>query len=86
LNPEVIRARNEPEQTLKDQVDNILKTISLQRQRAIKNNENVIHIITLLRIKPPDRAYFMNNFTNKALRQKLDLNGVKFINTSSDTM
>ena len=27
----------------------------------IKNNESVIHIITLLRIKPSDRAYFMNN-------------------------
>ena len=86
LDPEVIRARNEPEQTLEDQVDNILKTISLQRQRAIKNNESVIHIITLLRIKPSDRAYFMDNFRTKALKQNLDLNGVKFINTSSDTI
>lgn len=59
-------ARNEPDQTLEDQVDNLLKTISLQRQRAIKNNESVIHIITLLQIKPSDRAYFMNNFKTKA--------------------
>jgi hypothetical protein len=86
LDPEVIRARNEPDQTLEDQVDNLLKTISLQRQRAIKNNESVIHIITLLRIKPSDRAYFMNNFKTKALKQNLDLNGVKFINISSDTI
>jgi len=86
LDPEIIRARNEPEQTLEDQVDNLLKTISLQRQRAIKNNESVIHIITLLRIKPSDRAYFMNNFKTKALKQNLDLNRVKFINTSSDTI
>ena len=84
LDPEVIRARNEPEQTLEDQVDNLLKTISLQRQRAIKNNESVIHIITLLRIKPSDRAYFIDNFKQKALRQNLDLNGIKFINTSSN--
>lgn len=86
LDPEVIRirARGEPYQSLEDQVDNILKTISLQRQRAINNNESVIHIITLLRIKPSDRAYFMNNFKTKALKQNLDLNGVKFMNTSSD--
>jgi hypothetical protein len=86
LDPKVIRARNEPEQSLEDLVDNLLKSISLQRQRAIKNNESVIHIITLLRIKPSYRAYFMNNFKTKALRQNLDLNGVKFINTSSDTI
>ena len=86
LDPEVIRARNESEQTLEDQVDNLLKTISEQRQRAIKNNESVIHIITLLRIKSSDRAYFMNNFKTKALKQNLDLNGVKFINISSDTI
>ena len=86
LDPEVTRARNEPDQTLEDQVDNLLKTISRQRQRAIKNNESVIHIIPLLRIKPSDRAYFMNNFKTKALKENLDLNGVKFINTSSDTI
>ena len=86
LDPEVIRARGEPYQTLEDQVDNLLKTISLQRKRAIENNESVIHIITLLRIKPSDRAYFINNFKTKALKQDLDLNGVKFINTSSDTI
>jgi hypothetical protein len=84
LDPEVMRARNEPYQSLEDQVDTILKTISLQRQRAIENNESVIHIITLLRIKPSDRAYFMENFKQKALRQNLDLNGIKFMNTSSD--
>ena len=86
LDPEVIRARDEPYQSLEDQVDNLLETISSQRQRAIDNNESVIHIITLLRIKPSDRAYFMNNFKTKALKQNLDLNGVKFINTSSDTI
>lgn len=52
LDPEVIRARNEPEQSLEDQVNNLLKTISIQRQRAIENQESVIHIINLLRIKP----------------------------------
>jgi len=67
-------------------VADLLKTISIQRQRAINNNESVIHIITLLRIKPSDRAYFMNNFKTKALKQNLDLNGVKFINTSNDTI
>ena len=66
------------------QIFNLLKSISLQRQRAIRNNESVIHIITLLRIKPSNRAYFMNNFKTKALNQDLDLNGVKFINTFSD--
>ena len=65
-------------------MDNLLETISSQRQRAIDNNESVIHIITLLRIKPSDRAYFINNFETKALKQNLDLNGVKFMNTSSD--
>lgn len=68
LDPEVIRARNESEQTLEDQVDNILKTISIQRQRAIENQETVIHIITLLRMKPSGRSYFMNNFKHKALK------------------
>jgi len=68
LDPEVIRARNESEQTLEDQVDNILKTISIQRQRAIENQETVIHIITLLRMKPSGRYYFMNNFKHKALK------------------
>jgi len=86
LDPEVIRARNEPEQTLEDQVENLLKTISRQRQRAINNYESVIHSMTLLRIKPSDRAYFINNFKTKALKQNLDLNGVKFFNTSSDTI
>jgi hypothetical protein len=86
LDPEVIRARNEPEQTLEDQVDKLLETISKQRQRATKYQETVIHIITLLRIKPSDRAYFMRNFRNKALKQNLDLTGVKFINTSIDTI
>ena len=86
LDPEVIRARGEPYQSFEDQVDNLLKTIYLQRQRAIKYNESVIHIITLLRIKPSDRAYFMNNFKTKAVKQNLDLNGVQFINTSSDTI
>ena len=86
LDPEVIRARNEPPQTLEDQVDNLLKTISIQRERAIKYNESVIHIITLLRIKPSERTYFMTNFRIKALKQNFDLNGVKFINTSSDTI
>jgi hypothetical protein len=28
LDPEVIRARNEPDQTLEDQVENLLETIS----------------------------------------------------------
>lgn len=86
LDREVMRARYEPYQSLEDQVDNLLKTIFLQRQRAINNNESVIHIITLLRIKPSDRAYFMNNFKTKALKQNLDLNGVKFMRTSSDTI
>jgi len=84
LDPEIIRARDEGDQTLENQVDNLLKTISLQRKRAIDNDESVIHIITLLRIKPADRLYFTNNFKAKALIQNLDLNGVKFINTSSD--
>ena len=85
LDPEVIRARDEPYQSLEDQVDNLLETISSQRQRTINYNESVIHIIiTLLRIKPSDRAYFMNNFKPKALKQNLDLNGMKFMNTSSD--
>lgn len=69
FDPEVIRARNESEQTLEDQVENILKTISIQRQRVIDNQETVIHIITLLRMKPSDRSYFMNNFKHKALKQ-----------------
>ena len=86
MDPEVIRARGEPYQSLEDQVNNLLKTISLQRQRAINNNESVIHIITLLRIKLSDRAYFMNNLKTKALQQNLDLNGVRFMNTSSDTI
>ena len=85
LDTEVIRARSEPYQSFEDQVNNLLKTISLQRQRTINHNESVIHIIiTLLRIKPSDRAYFRNNFKTKALKQNLDLNGVKFMNTSSN--
>lgn len=79
-----MRARGEPYQSLEDQVDNLLESIVSQRQRARDNNESVIHIITLLRIKPSDRAYFMNNFKTKGLKQNLDLNGVKFMNTSSD--
>jgi hypothetical protein len=67
-------------------VDNILKTIYKQRQRAIDNNETVIHIITLLRIKPSDRAYFMQNLENKVVQQKLDVIGIQFINTSIDTI
>ncbi len=81
-----MRARNEAEQTLEDQVDNILESISTQRQRAIEHNESVIHIINLLRIKPSERAYFMANFKTKALKQNLDLNGVTFINISSNTI
>ena len=84
LDPEVMRAWGEPYQSLEDQVDNLLKTMALHRKRAIDNDESVIHIITLLRIKPSDRAYFMNNFKIKALNQNFDMNGVAFINTSSD--
>ena len=86
LDPEVIRARNEPEQSLEDQVNNLLKTISIQRERALKYNESVVHIINLLRIKTSDRAYFMENFRVKALKQNLDITGIRFINTSSYTI
>jgi hypothetical protein len=84
LDPEVISPRGEVDETLEDQVDNLLKTIPLQHKRAIDNGESVIHIITLLRIKPSDRIYFMDNFKAKAIMEKLDLNGIKFINKSSD--
>ena len=57
--------RNEPYQSLEDQVDNILEVVFNQYERANKLNESVIHIVTLLRIKPADRIYFRNNF-NKA--------------------
>lgn len=49
IDPEVIIAREEPYQSLETQVDNILKTISYQRVRAISYNESVVHIINLLR-------------------------------------
>ena len=75
LDPEVIRARDEPYESLDDQVDNLLKTISRQRNRAIQTNESVVHIINLLRIKPADRSYFMDNFLRKAAQQNLDTNG-----------
>ena len=86
IDPEVIIARNEPYQSLETQVDNLLKTISYQRIRAIKYNESVIHMINLLRIKPSDRYYFMQNFIAKAVNQNLDLNGIQFINTSDNTI
>lgn len=86
IDPEVIIARDEAYQSLETQVDNLLNTISYQRSRAIKYNESVIHIINLLRIKPSDRAYFMQNFIVKAVNQNLDLNGIQFINTSDNTI
>ena len=86
IDPEVIIARKEAYQSLETQVDNLLRTISYQRDRAISYNESVVHIINLLRIKPSDRAYLMQNFIAKASNQNLDLNGIHFINTSDTTI
>lgn len=86
LDPEVMRARGQAYQSLEDQVDNLLTTIASQRERAIASNESVVHVINLLRIKPSDRTYFINNFRRKAALQNLDTNCVAFINISSDTI
>ena len=84
LDPEVMRARGEPYQSLEQQVDNLLKSIPVQRNRAHHYNESVIHVISLLRMKPSNRSYFIENFKAKASIQNLDLHEVVFLNTSTD--
>ena len=49
---------------------------------VVSYNESVVHIINLLRIKPSDRSYLMENFRMKSLEQGLDITGVEFLNTS----
>ena len=83
---EVRIARKEAYQSLETQVDNLLKTISYQRVRAISYNESMVHILNLLRMKPSDRAYLMQNLIAKAINQKLDFNGIHFINISDTTI
>lgn len=78
-----MEARNEGYQSLEDQMDNLLKSISKQRNRAIKEGENVLHIITLLPIKPSDRDYFVTIFKNKAFQANVDRSSIYFLNTSS---
>lgn len=84
IDPEVLIGLKKPKPILEDQVNDLLKKIFRERKRAIKDNESVIHIISLLRMKPSDRAYFIDIFKTKAVQENLDLNGVTFINTSSD--
>lgn len=86
LDPEVIRARGEPYQSIEDQVDNMLATISYQKARGRDNNVSVLHIISLLRLKPSDRAYFMKNFYQKAALKNLDTSSIAFINTSINSI
>jgi hypothetical protein len=50
------------------------------------NNVRIIHIINLLRIKPAERAYLIENFNKKALFQNLDTTGIAFINTSNTSI
>lgn len=86
LDPETILARGENPESIEDCVNNLLRKIEFQRARAHKYNSDVIHIITLLRIKPSNRTYFINNFKAKALDKNINFNGVRFINTSPDTI
>lgn len=86
LDPEVIRNRKEGVQRLEDQVDFLLKNIVKQRNRARTSGHNVIHIIRLLRIKPSQRAYLMDNLRNKALKSGISLDLVYFINTDSSNI
>jgi hypothetical protein len=81
IDPETIVARGNPYQSFETQIDNILKSIISQRNRAKQYKESVIHIINFLRIRPSDRVYCMKIFAAKAARDKLDLNGVQFLNT-----
>ena len=84
IDPEVLRARNELDETLEDQIKNILRGISTQCNPTTKLDKTVVHIINLLQIKPVNQAYFINTFSSKAREKKISLMGIKFINTSPD--
>lgn len=82
LDPEVARLRGEKYETLEDMVNNMLRSIKSQRQRARDNNVVVVHIIDLLRIRPSDRSKFMLNFFQKTQSFGIDPNGIEFMNAS----
>ncbi len=87
LNPEVKRARSLPPESLEIQADNILKSILVQVDRAEKNNTKVIHLITLLRLKPSDRLGFLRIFmAQTAKSENIDFNKIRFVNTSPLTI
>lgn len=71
--------------SLEDQVEDLLKGIVFQRRKARQYNKIVIHLITLMRIKPVDRAYFEKVFRARAKERGLDLTGVRFLETSTVT-
>lgn len=87
LDPAVKRARGLTPESLEIQADNIIKSILVQVARAEKNNTTVVHIITLLRIKPSDRVDFLRIFMAKtAESENIDFNKIRFVNTSPLTI
>lgn len=86
VDPETIVARGFPYQSFETQIDNILDSIILQRDRIKGFNEEVVHIISLLRVKPADRAYCIKILTLKAAQRGIDRNGIYFLNTSDFTV
>jgi hypothetical protein len=63
-----------------------LKRVSRQGQRAINNQETVIHIILLLPIQQSERVYLIENLKFQAVKQNLKLLEISFRNTSSETI
>ena len=98
MDPAVIRARGEADQSLETQVDNIVTNIAKQRFRAKKNSTEIIHIINLLRVRPVDRLYGIEIFKQKVLElnkklqndqlfdRTIDLRLIRFINYSPNSI
>lgn len=75
-----------PEENLEDHANKIINSIYTQWLRASENNESVIHIIPLLRIKPSTREYFKNMFNQKLIQTTLSPKKYVSINDWTDTI
>ena len=81
---DVSKSQGEDHQPIEGQINNILTGIIQHRRRASRLDAQVIHIVSFLYTKPSQRINGMNYFYAEAARRKVDVRGIRLINTSMD--
>jgi hypothetical protein len=71
---------------LDQQVTNVVNSISHQRKRAQNQNETVLHVINLFRVRLIDRPLVIALLKSKAELEGLDLDCILFLNTNPDSI